>query len=200
MRLRDAFVRAASAIVLLSLPTAFGMAATAHLFTPIALGEKWLAAIPIIKVLSVYGGMIAVLSPITTTLLAVGRPATVALLNGMNLVAVVPCIYYATVRFGSIGAADAMTLVLLVFLPLYYGIAARAIGLGFRDVLGIFARPVVSTLSMYAVVDFFFGRLGIVGDEPGAGNRDRRRMLHCACDSLVGDCRQAAELRRSVSV
>ena len=74
----------------------------------------------------------------------------------MNLVIILPCIYYATAKYGSIGAANAMTLVLLAFLPIYYGIAARAIGLDWRDVLKIFSRPALSTLTMYLVVDFLF--------------------------------------------
>jgi PST family polysaccharide transporter len=156
-RLSAAFVRAASSIVLLSLPVAFGLAATAHLITPIALGHKWLAAIPIIKVLAIYGGFTAILSPISTTLLAIGKPSTVVLMSTFIVVIVLPSTYFATVHYGAIGTANAMMLSLLFMLPVYYAVATRAIGLVWRDVFGIFARPVLSTALMYLAVEFVFG-------------------------------------------
>lgn len=158
-RLRDAFLRASSTMVVLSLPTAVGLAVTAHLFTPIVLGDKWLDAIPLIQMLAIYGGITAVLSPIGTTLLAIGRPALVALLSAGNLAVMLPAVYFATASYGVPGAAIAMTLALTAFLPVYYAVAARRVGLGWQDVLGVFGRPVVATAAMYWVVDTVFGAL-----------------------------------------
>jgi O-antigen/teichoic acid export membrane protein len=156
-RLRDAFLRTSSTMAVLSLPTAAGLAVTAHLFTPIVLGEKWLDAIPLIKVLAIFGGITAVLSPIGTTLLAIGRPSLVALLSAGNLAIMLPAVYFATASYGVSGAANAMTLALTAFLPVYYTVAARRVGLGWKDVFGVFARPVVATAAMYWAVDSLFG-------------------------------------------
>jgi len=156
-RLASAFRRAASTMVVLSLPAAFGLAATAHLFTPIVLGEKWLGAIPLIQALAVFGGMTAILSPVSTTLLAIGKPSVVTILSACNLAIILPSAYFMTLRYGPVGTANAITVAMMSFLPIYYTVAARLIGLSFRDVLGIFWRPAISTIVMYFAVDLFFG-------------------------------------------
>jgi O-antigen/teichoic acid export membrane protein len=156
-RTRDAFMRVASLLALISLPTGFGIAATAHLFTPIVLGEKWMATIPLIQMLAVFGAISAVQSPVGTTILALGKPRTVFLLAVANALILIPATILMTVSDGIEGTATAMLLTQLLFLPVYYGIGARFLQLGVRDVATIFFRPTVAAIAMYITVLALFG-------------------------------------------
>ncbi|MEO1574516.1 MAG: oligosaccharide flippase family protein, partial [Pseudomonadota bacterium] len=71
-RARAAFIKASSVMALFSLPIAVGIAATAPLIGPVVLGEKFLAAVPLIEMLAVAGVVTAIASPITSCLIALG--------------------------------------------------------------------------------------------------------------------------------
>lgn len=154
---RRAFVKVASVLALISLPAGFGIAAIAELLVPILLGNKWLETIPLIKVLAIFGSVIAVQSPIGTVLLALGKPRLVSTLAAVNAVILVPTTILLTIRSGVNGTAFALLIASAIFLPVYYGVASRHLGLNLRDIGSIFVRPVTGTLLMYFVVSTYFG-------------------------------------------
>lgn len=156
---RRAFVKAASVLALISLPAGFGIASIAELLVPVLLGEKWNATIPLIKVLAIFGSLVAVQSPIGTVLLALGNPRLVSTLAAANAVILIPTTILLSIRDGLAGTAFALLLVSLTFLPVYYGVAARQLGLSIRDISKIFARPTIATLIMYFIVSTYVGTI-----------------------------------------
>lgn len=151
-RISSAFVRVASVMALVSLPAAFGIAATADLIGVVVLGEKWLAAIPLLKILAFCGAVAAIMSPITSTLISIGKPKVVALLTVCNAVVLIPAIVFSVWKSGITGAAIAMLANSLFFLPVYLGVAAKFLEIKPRDIMTIFFRPAISSIAMFFVV------------------------------------------------
>lgn len=151
-RARAAFVKAASVMALFSLPVALGIASTAPLIGTVVLGEKWLGAVPLIELLAVAGVVTAIASPITSSLIALGKPYVVATLSLFNAVLLLSTIRYMTISDGAQGAALGVLMVAGFFLPVYFGIAMKFLYLRFADIFTILLRPGVAAATMYLVV------------------------------------------------
>jgi len=151
-RIRNGFVRAAAVIALISLPAGFGIAATADPLVRVILGSKWSAAIPLVGILAVFGTLVAISSSAGSALLAIGRPKIPALLGLANAVVLIPTLILLTSSSGPEGAAWALVIVALCFLPFTYGIAAKCLGLSVGDIKQVFLRPAAATGLMYLAV------------------------------------------------
>jgi len=151
-RSRRAFVRVAAVIAMVALPAAFGIASTAELIGIVILGQKWLAAVPLLKVLGLCGAITTILSPISSAMIALGRPGVVALLAVCNALVLLPAIVIFMRDEDVYGAALAMLCTLLFFLPIYFMAAAKVISITLRDIVSILFRPLMASILMYGVV------------------------------------------------
>jgi O-antigen/teichoic acid export membrane protein len=154
-RMSRGLAKAAATLALVSIPAGIGIAATADLLVPVLLGSKWMAAVPLIEILALFGAIGAVQSPIGTALIALGKPNVVALLSLSSIVVMLPLAIFLTGAEGPVGMAKALLGSSALFLPLTYGIAARYVGLTISDIISIFFRPAVAALAMYFGVKSF---------------------------------------------
>ena len=152
LRARAAFIRAASVIAIFSMPIAFGLASVAELLGSVVLGQKWLPAVPLIKMLAIAGVVTSVASPITSAIIALGRPAWVSIASVVNACILLPLVAYMASTEGAIGAAKAVMLTALLFLPVYFILATVLLKLSARDLVTILMRPAAAALLMYMVV------------------------------------------------
>ncbi|MFK8014864.1 MAG: polysaccharide biosynthesis C-terminal domain-containing protein, partial [Gammaproteobacteria bacterium] len=151
-RARAAFVKAAAVMTLFSMPIAFGIAATAPLIGEVILGPKWLAAVPLMQLLALAGVVTAIASPITSALIAMGKPYVVASLSLCNAVVLLSLVLRFAWQGGALGAAQAVLLTALIFLPVYFAISMRFLYVSVRDILTIVLRPAMAAILMYWLV------------------------------------------------
>ncbi|MEM8984544.1 MAG: lipopolysaccharide biosynthesis protein [Pseudomonadota bacterium] len=151
-RARNAFVQASSVVALFSLPIALGVSSVAELIGSVVLGEKWLATIPIIKMLAISGAVTAVASPITSAIIAMGRPAWVSMAAVINACIVLPTVALMASADGAVGAARAVMITTLCFLPVYFTLAFRLLRLDIFDIVNILFRPTVAAITMFVCV------------------------------------------------
>jgi O-antigen/teichoic acid export membrane protein len=157
-RLRAGFVNVIAVIGAFAVPAGLGIAATAPLLVPLALGPKWLDAIPLIQVLSIYGVLIALQTNTLYVYIALGEPRTASLLNGMHVLLLVPALIFATRTAGAVGAAWACLIVAVLTTPMNLVVLVRRVGLDPRDLLVASWRPLVAAGLMYAMVHEIVGR------------------------------------------
>lgn len=180
-RIRSGFVRAAAVIALVSFPAGFGIAATADPMVRVILGSKWIEGIPLVSILAIFGTLVSIASPAGSALLAIGRPKIPALMGSANAVILIPTLIVLTSRSGPEGAAWALLLVALCFLPFTYGIAAQCLGLGIRDMTQVFFRPAAATGLMYLAVWQLLEQFAPTDDTLMIG-------LHLGVAVMVGVC------------
>jgi lipopolysaccharide exporter len=140
-------------VVVLALPAGFGIAAVAPFLVPVMLGEKWLAAIPIVSVLAIYGALNALQTNCTAVHYSLGRPRNITVISAIQIVFLLPLAIWGAYRGGAVGIAYAyLVYVVVISLPLNYVVVLRALGMPFRRLLSSVWRPLVGSVAMYSVV------------------------------------------------
>lgn len=162
--LRREYVSVLAMVSLLAVPAALGLGAVAELFVPAVLGERWVAAVPVLKLMCAFGLMTVLQSNASALFLAVGRSDLTARLLGAQAVLLVALMIVLSQRMGVAGAALAYVLSLCVVLPATFVFIARATGLRLREIVAAIWRPVLAAGVMFLAVQRVCERLGTSGD------------------------------------
>lgn len=157
-RLRQGFLNVISVIAAFALPASAGIAATASLVVPLALGDRWLDAIPLIQVLAIYGVLIALQTNTLYIYIALGEPRTATLLNALHVAVLIPALVLGTMKSGSIGAAWACLITAVINAPINAWVLLQKLQLRPRDFLAAAWRPALSAAAMFLVVHLFMNR------------------------------------------
>ncbi|MFK8016062.1 MAG: lipopolysaccharide biosynthesis protein [Gammaproteobacteria bacterium] len=147
--LRSGYLSVIAVIALIAMPAGLGIAATAELLVPVALGDQWLAAIPLFTILAVNGVLNALQTNIGSVYLALGKPKILAVLHFMQLAVVLITVIPATHAYGVQGAALAFLGTSLFLAPINFAIMFRTIKLRTLTFFGELWRAAVGSVVMY---------------------------------------------------
>jgi lipopolysaccharide exporter len=152
VQLRASFLKVIASIALFALPAGIGIVLVADLLVPAVLGWKWLAAIPLIQVLAVYGVIQALQTNISYVYLALGRLPLVAAIGALQFLILAALMVPALTRYGVAGAAWAFLGTMLLMIPVNQVLIARCLALGPAGVAACLLRPAMAALAMAAGV------------------------------------------------
>ena len=156
---RHAYVRNLERVALVSLPISVGLVIAAEPIVSVLLGDKWLSAVPALRVLAIYtlikpfGGVSA------EALKGIGKPEWNLALGILFMVLVVPALIVLTRRFGITGAAVSMLIAESVTVLIALAVSTRIVGLEPRDLARHLAPPALCC----ALLAFALGALLIPG-------------------------------------
>lgn len=150
--LRDGFIDVWSLILLVVAPMAFGIYLTADYLVALALGPKWLHAVPLIKILALYGFFSTLSSNAGPVFLALGRPSIITFIAGFHMVLKIPALVWAISVAGTTGAAWASTIVAALASILTMVSIIRVLNLSVRGMLAASWRTAVAAAVMAGVV------------------------------------------------
>ena len=151
-QLRSAYVNAIGILALFALPAAAGIFAVAELLVPVVLGTKWLAAVPLIQILGMFGAIQLFHSSMCAVLIGIGRPASVATGNVVFVLLLVVLLFALVGRFGAAGAAVAVLGASILSTPAYLIAIRIHAGIGPTAFLQAIARPLIASAAMVAVL------------------------------------------------
>lgn len=151
-QLRASFLKVIASIALFALPAGIGIVAVADLLVPAVLGWKWLAAIPLIQVLAVYGVIQALQTNISYIYLALGNLRLVTLIGAFQFLILVALMVPALSQYGVTGAAWAFLGTVLLMIPVNQVLIARCLSLGPTAFAACLWRPLIAALTMGALV------------------------------------------------
>ncbi len=143
--LRASFIDVWSLILMAAAPMAIGILLVGHLLVPVALGAKWIDAIPLINILAVYGLLAVIASNSGIVYIAMGKPRIITVLYAIVLTIKLPLLVWATITYGAMGAAWAATAGSAVMLILNTGIVIRLLELSPGRMVAASWRSVVAT-------------------------------------------------------
>jgi O-antigen/teichoic acid export membrane protein len=151
-KLRDSFLKVIASIALIALPAGIGIVSVAELLVPAALGWKWVAAIPIIQLLAVYGIIKALQTNISYIYLVLGMTKRITLITSIQVLiqtaALIPGVYY----YGVLGAAWSYLGTSILLIPLNQYLVAQCLSLSATRFCRELMRPLIASLTMMAVV------------------------------------------------
>jgi O-antigen/teichoic acid export membrane protein len=130
---RHAYVRNMQRVALVSLPVSIGLAIAAEPIVSVLLGDKWLPAVPALRILAIYtlikpfGGVSA------EALKGIGKPQWNLALGILFMILVVPALILLTRRFGITGAAISMLIAEAVTVVIALAVSTRIVQLDARD-------------------------------------------------------------------
>ena len=136
--LREAFRNVLASMTAISFVMGLGMAVVADDFVRVALGVKWLEAIPLMPWLGVFGALYGVAHTLDIFMLATGRERLTALLTAGNALITVPVLLAAGHATGIIGIAAAK--------------AALALGFVLALAVAVTRRPPITLLTLWSAL------------------------------------------------
>jgi lipopolysaccharide exporter len=150
--LRQSFLNVISMIALFALPAGIGIALIADLIVPTFLGWKWLAAIPLIQVLAIYGIIVALQTNIGYVYLAVGKPRILTAVAGVQLLLLLALLLPASSRYGAMGAAWAFLGTVTVMVPVNQVLIMQQLKIPLREYGAKLWRPFAACAAMTLAV------------------------------------------------
>jgi lipopolysaccharide exporter len=149
-----AFIGAVRTLAFVVVPAAALIHALSPYLVPVLFGSKWLDATPLMMVLSIAGGVIAMHSPFCSLLISHGHADRVALGHGIYVALLLSGLLALLPLFGTLGAAFAVLGAAVLSTPVYLIQTRRLIGVRVRPVLRAVLRPVLAALATVLVLRF----------------------------------------------
>jgi O-antigen/teichoic acid export membrane protein len=131
---------------------AAGIFAVSEYLVPVALGPKWLAAVPLIQILALAGAFELYHSSMCTVLIGTGHPAAVVKGNVVFVVLLVILLIPLAERFGASGAAVAVVGASILSTPAYLMAIRVHIGIAPAVFVRAIMRPLTASVAMLAVL------------------------------------------------
>jgi O-antigen/teichoic acid export membrane protein len=150
--LQQAFHNVLASMTAISFVMGLGMAVVADDFVRVALGAKWLAAIPLMPWLGVFGALYGVAHTLDIFLLATGRERLTALMTAGNAILTVPVLLFAGQMAGILGIAAAKAGVAFAFVIMLAFAATRRPPITLRVVWSGVWPALAAALTMAAAV------------------------------------------------
>jgi O-antigen/teichoic acid export membrane protein len=167
-QLRASFTQVTAVLWLLAIPAGTGIALTAPVLVPVALGMNWLEAIPLLGALAVFGTLMVMQANIGYVFYALGAPRTTTMLTLYYVVVLLPLLIVLTMRYGALGAAFAHVVTSAVFIPVSLAVIFRRLALPMTTFMSNVWRTVVAVGVMAVAVRAIVGRTMADGWDPAA--------------------------------
>jgi O-antigen/teichoic acid export membrane protein len=149
-RLKQGYLSVLSIMMIVALPTAIGIGATAYLIVPLFLGSQWLEAIPLVEILTLFAVIQICASNVGPVLMAANRPQVAMWRSLANLVFVPPAFAAGVHYFGVVGGAWAIAGTNLVGLIVNYTTVGRILDVALAEIGRAIWRPLAAALVMGA--------------------------------------------------
>lgn len=151
-RLRRAYGTAQAAIGMVALPAGFGLAAIADPLVRVALGEKWLAAVPLIQIIAACYAIQTLAIGVRPLAMARGDTRALFWRELLGLGMRVPLVTVGLLVGGMVGAAWGRSLGAVVMTLIAFRLVREILGLGVAAQVWAHRRTIAATGAMTMVV------------------------------------------------
>lgn len=147
-KLRAAFSSLIGLLAFLTVPIGVGLGLAAQPLVAVLLGDKWMAAVPLIQVLAVFGIVRALHGPTGSVFIAVGKPRVVAFTQCIQIAVALSLMLLLIPRLGTIGAAWSLLAGACCAMLVNYIGVLRRLQLSPADLFAQLWRPLLATAAM----------------------------------------------------
>lgn len=161
--LRKVFLDVLAVILLFVVPAGLAISALAEPLVYVLFGEKWKEAVPLIRVLGIFGVLRASSSNSGAVYLALGIPRLLTYVTSLFLALMVSALWLLVPLYGAVGAAFAMLFAAAISLPVVFAVIASLLGLSPAALFSVFWRPLGGGLLMALALVLTQQHLGSLG-------------------------------------
>jgi len=126
-RLKRAYLRMLLGICLLVIPFGLLLFVFARQLTLVLLGENWIEAIPVLKVLAIFGSLKAVINSCYPLLLGLGRQKQVMIITLAGIIGMGLSVVPLTLKYGLVGTASSTIIGLMLSVPFAFYFSKKAL-------------------------------------------------------------------------
>lgn len=166
VRLQQSYVDGLGLLSMLAVPASIGIAVLADPIVRVLLGPSWLAAIPLLQILSLNGLIRLAGGNAGSVLLAIGRPKIITSLTLLNLAILWPSLIVGITLAGLSGAAWALVATAAVNLVLSYAVILKDLQMPLRHVAGAVWRSWAAATIMACAVYWVCTLIASGSDHP----------------------------------
>ncbi|WP_051243276.1 lipopolysaccharide biosynthesis protein [Azohydromonas australica] len=166
-KLKATYLSVQEAVLLLTLPAAVGVIVLAEPLVLALLGPKWIDAIPVVRVLGVYGAIKMFQSTNNAIFNVLGKPYVNTVLAALECVIVLPLLALL-LSHGLATAAWSYLAALAVAVPTAMALLSRQLGLRAAERVRVTWRPLLATGVMAAALEMAQPALGLVSSTSNA--------------------------------
>lgn len=150
------FLMVQGIIITVALPAGLGIVVLAEPFVFVLLGERWMDAVPLVKILGLYGAVTVFQATNNSIFNVLNKPKWGALIKIFEMFFLLIAIFlFFNYGFGLKGVAFAGLVGAIMVMPIGVLMVNKLLPITAIDRLVVAWRPVVSTILMYIVVDWF---------------------------------------------
>lgn len=146
--MKSGFLDVVGIIAVLVFPAAVGMASVAEPLVLVALGERWLDAVPIVAILAMAGILNGLTSHNYSAYLALGQTGRTTLATGAGVVFLVPMLLLLATTHGLAGVAYAVLAAVGVELLASCLLLLRSLRISVLEYTGRLIRPLIAAVAM----------------------------------------------------
>jgi lipopolysaccharide exporter len=147
-QLAEAYLGVLSTVAVIALSTGIGVALVAEDLVVVVLGQKWLAAAPLVVWLAVGSAVLGVTRSANPVISATGSGRLFAVRNWLFVALLAPAALVAGLNWGPVGVAAARAVVTVVWAPVMFYTVARVIPVTATEIFARLWRPVIAALAM----------------------------------------------------
>ncbi|MGE3510371.1 MAG: lipopolysaccharide biosynthesis protein [Vicinamibacterales bacterium] len=162
-RLVAGYLATSEVVGVVSLAAAAGLYTLAEDIVRIGYGPRWLAAVPAMRILALFGALRAVTMINGYVFNAIGRPNLPFYLNSAKLVVILATIVPATRQYGLVGTSLAVTLPSAAFFFVSMAQLDRFAQVPWRASIRVLIRPVLTATAIIVVVGASRSHMSSVG-------------------------------------
>lgn len=150
--LGQAYLRILHLTALITIPIAGIIFILSGEFVGLFLGERWLAIVPAIKILALYGMFGSIGGTTGVVFMAMGRPHLGTRIKTGQLILLAILIYPLTSRWGIVGTSVAVTIEAAVIVPVAVWVVLKILRFGVKKPVKLLVLPLAASLAMIAIV------------------------------------------------
>ena len=155
-QLKEMFLRTAGLVALITIPAGAGVAVLAEPLVRLMLGTNWLAAVPLIQILAVFGMVRAMQAGVGSVYLALGMTRLIAWVATPHLLVGLPLAGYLLAAHGLVWATIGVLVSGIIALAVSFVFVLRALSLGVAELAACYWRPLIAmalmVLAVYALL------------------------------------------------
>ncbi len=138
-------------VTALTIPAAVGLWVVAEPLVLALFGARWIAAVPIVRIIALYMALRSFGTAAGDVLKATGRSRLLAALGIARAIVLIPALVFAA-RFGIVGVASALATVTALSTLTHMIVAGRILGIGILPVVTAIRSSVTAGAAMLAVL------------------------------------------------
>lgn len=154
-KLRKSYNDVSSMIAMAVVPAGVGIAAVSETLVPVALGQSWMGAIPVIKLIGIAGAIRSLYAGSSSVFYALGKPKLQTLVATAWMIFLFPIAYYMGRAEGGVGVAKAILIAELLITPVNIAMLVKALDMSILVWLSSIYRTVLASATMYGLLYWY---------------------------------------------